>query len=255
MAEKLCLKWNDFQENISNAFRSFGDSLDFADVTLACEDGEQFEAHKIILATSSPIFQNLLNRNKNTNPIIYMRGVKSADLRAIVDFLYQGEANVFQGDLDSFLAIAQELKLKGLTGKEGETESDSEPKQFLDRDVRTKSKSLFNADQHAANLTNIEKAESTRTVALNSKPIASEDMLDQQVKSMMHKSQNKIQSGKRLTTAAICNVCGKEGHPRNISNHIESNHMEGISIPCSLCQKTFRSRTCLWKHRQTFHQL
>ena len=107
MAEKLCLKWNDFQENISNAFRSFGDSLDFADVTLACEDGEQFEAHKIILATSSPIFQNLLNRNKNTNPIIYMRGVKSADLRAIVDFLYQGEANVFQDDLDSFLAIAE----------------------------------------------------------------------------------------------------------------------------------------------------
>ena len=184
-----------------------------------------------------------------------MRGVKSADLRAIVDFLYQGEANVFQDDLDSFLATAQELKLKGLTGKEGETELDSEPKQFLDRDVRTKSKSLFNADQHAANLTNIEKAENARTVALNSKPIASEDMLDQQVKSMMHKSQNKIQSGKQWTTAAICDVCGKEGHPRNISNHIESNHMEGISIPCSLCQKTFRSRTCLWKHRQTFHQL
>ena len=60
-----------------------------------------------------------------------MRGVKSADLRAIVDFLYQGEANVFQDDLDSFLAIAQELKLKGLTGKEGETESDSEPNEFL----------------------------------------------------------------------------------------------------------------------------
>ena len=250
MAEKLCLKWNDFQENISNAFRSFGDSLDFADVTLACEDGEQFEAHKIILATSSPFFRNLLKRNKNTNPIIYMRGVKSADLRAIVDFLYQGEANVFQDDLDSFLAIAQELKLKGLTGL-----TDSEPKQFPDRDVRTKSKSPFYADQNAVNLTNIEKAESTRTVALNSKPIASEDMLDQQVKSMMHKSENKIQSGKRLTTAAICNVCGKEGHPRNISNHIETNHLEGISIPCSLCQKTFRSRTCLWKHRQVFHQL
>ena len=192
MAEKLCLKWNDFQENISNAFRSFGDSLDFADVTLACEDGEQFEAHQIILATSSPFFENLLKRNKNTNPIIYMRGVKSADLRAIVDFLYQGEANVFQGDLDSFLAIAQELKLKGLTGKEGETESDSEPNQFLGRTVEAKS--LFNAGQNAAHLPNIvEKAESTRTVALNSKPILSEDMLDQKWRSI-----------ERLDAPSIC---------------------------------------------------
>ena len=43
-----------------------------------------------------------------------MRGVNSVDLMAIVDFLYFGEANVFQEDLDSFLAIAKELELKGL---------------------------------------------------------------------------------------------------------------------------------------------
>ena len=32
-------------------------------------------------------------------------------------FLYCGEANVYQENLDSFLAIAEELKLKGLMGK------------------------------------------------------------------------------------------------------------------------------------------
>ena len=42
-----------------------------------------------------------------------MRGMKSVDLMAIVDFLYFGEANVFQEDLDSFLAIAEELELEG----------------------------------------------------------------------------------------------------------------------------------------------
>ena len=41
-----------------------------------------------------------------------MRGLKSNDLVAIVDFPYGGEANVFQEDLDSFLAIAEELQLK-----------------------------------------------------------------------------------------------------------------------------------------------
>ena len=40
----------------------------------------------------------------------------SEDLVAIMDFLYNGEANVFQESLDAFLALAEELKLKGLSG-------------------------------------------------------------------------------------------------------------------------------------------
>ena len=42
------------------------------------------------------------------------------DLMAIVDFCYYGKAKVFQENLDSFLAIAEELQLKGLMGKEDE---------------------------------------------------------------------------------------------------------------------------------------
>ena len=117
MSEKLCLHWNDFKENAISAFGNLREDADFADVTLACEDGKQVEAHKVILAASSPFFQNLLRRNKHPHPLIYMRGVKSDDLLAIVDFLYCGEANVYQDNLDSFLAIAEELQLKGLMGK------------------------------------------------------------------------------------------------------------------------------------------
>ena len=50
--------------------------------------------------------------------------MKSDDLLAIVDFLYRGEANVFQENLDSFLAIAEELQLKGLMGKNDEKVQD-----------------------------------------------------------------------------------------------------------------------------------
>ena len=96
MSEKLCLQWNDFQDNIKRAFGNLRGDNDFADVTLACEDGEQVEAHKVILAASSPFFKKLLGRNKHHRPVIYMRGMKSDDLVAIVDFLYRGEANVFQ---------------------------------------------------------------------------------------------------------------------------------------------------------------
>ena len=124
MSEKLCLQWNDFQENIKSAFGNLREDNDFTDVTLACEDGQQVEAHKVILAASSPFFQKLLGRNQHPHPLIYMRGMKSEDLLAIVDFLYRGEANVFQENLDSFLAIAEELQLKGLMGKTDEKVED-----------------------------------------------------------------------------------------------------------------------------------
>ena len=58
----------------------------FTDVTLACNDGKLVEAHKVILAASSSLLQNLLKRNKHSHPLIYTRGMKLEDLLSILDF-------------------------------------------------------------------------------------------------------------------------------------------------------------------------
>ena len=56
-SEKLCLKWNDFQENTISSFEVLRNDQEFADVTLACEYGTQVEAHKVILlGILEPIF-------------------------------------------------------------------------------------------------------------------------------------------------------------------------------------------------------
>ena len=115
--EELCaVKWVEYEDNVRKAFGSLRGEKDFTDVTLASEDGQQLEVHKVILAASSPFFKNILTKNKHSHPLIYMRKIKSVDLVAIIDFLYCGEANVYQENLDSFLAIAEELQLKGLMG-------------------------------------------------------------------------------------------------------------------------------------------
>ena len=119
--EKLCLKWNYFQENLNAAFGVLRNDQDFADVTLACEDVTQIETHKVILASSSPFFMDIFKRNKHPHPMIYMRGLKAEALVAMVDFLYYGEANVNQENLDTFLSLAEELRLKGLIGSSTET--------------------------------------------------------------------------------------------------------------------------------------
>ena len=254
MSEKLCLQWNDFHDNIKTAFGNLRDDNDFADVTLACEDGQQVEAHKVILAASSPFFQKLLGRNKHPHPLIYMRGIKVDDLLAIVDFLYCGEANVFQENLDSFLAIAQELELKGLKGKPDENVRDFE------EDVKPLSPSrplpAFNDIAKIAEPKR-EKTDSRNhnpgengALAIPSNFSGDLEELEDRVKSMMEKSGNKIAVGPRHTFADICKVCRKEGLGSNIKDHIEANHLEGVVIPCNLCDKTFRSRNALRMHKR-----
>ena len=125
-SEKLCLQWNDFKENITFSFKALRDDKDFTDVTLACEDGQNIEVHKTVLASTSPFFMELLKRHKHSHPLIYMRGIKSNLLVTIMDFLYHGEANVLQDDLDSFLALAEEFKLRGISGN---SQSDEEQQQ------------------------------------------------------------------------------------------------------------------------------
>merc|ERR1719494_1718589 len=117
MPEKLCLQWNDFKENVNSAFGKLRGDKEFTDVTLVCEDGQQMEAHKVVLASSSPIFEKILQKSKHPYPLLYLKGFQSKDFASILDFLYFGEANVHQEDLDSFLTIAEETKLKGLTGQ------------------------------------------------------------------------------------------------------------------------------------------
>ena len=248
MSEKLCLQWNDFQNNVKSAFGNLREDNDFADVTLACEDGQQVEAHKVILAASSPFFQKLLGRNKHPHPLIYMRGIKSDDLLAIVDFIYRGEANVYQENLDSFLAIAEELQVKYLMremneGVKGFEETDN----YLPPTVLPAFRAGENIPKNSFKSQNYNPGEN-RSFAIPSNFSGGLDELEERVKSLMEKSQNRIASGNRL--ADICKVCEKEGEGRNIKEHIEANHLEGIDIPCNLCDKTFRYRNGFRKHKR-----
>ena len=73
--------------------------------------------------------------------------------------------------------------------------------------------------------------------------------LDQKVRSMMELGQNMLASGRKTY---VCKVCGKESQNSAIRDHIETTHIDSIIIPCHFCDKTFRSRASLRRHK--FHQ-
>ena len=250
MSEKLCLQWNDFKDNIKSAFGNLREDKEFSDVTLACEDGQQVEVHKVILAASSPFFRTLLGRNKHSHPLIYMRGVKSDDLLTIMDFLYRGEANVCQENLDSFLAIAEELQLKGFTGKIYNKIEDFNAEEKC---LPLKPQNVINTNTKDTNpsikrhMSKVHCPEENISLAI---PGIFEE-LEERVKSLMEKSQKNIES--RNERAHICKVCGKGGAANAIKDHIEANHLDGIVIPCNHCNMTFSSRNALRLHGYRKH--
>jgi len=56
--QQFCLRWNNFQANITSQFEALRDEEDFVDVTLAC-DGQRLKAHKVVLSACSPYFKEL----------------------------------------------------------------------------------------------------------------------------------------------------------------------------------------------------
>jgi len=127
-SEKFCLRWNDFESNISVAFRELREEKDFFDVTLACDDS-QIQAHKVILSACSPFFRNVLRRNPHQHPLLYLKGVKYSELMSVLNFMYMGEVNVAQEELNSFLSVAEDLRVKGLTQNNSDSSTKLLPKQ------------------------------------------------------------------------------------------------------------------------------
>merc|ERR1712126_201452 len=118
-SEKFSLRWNDFQTNISKSFSDLRREKDFFDVTLISDDQSKFLAHKVVLSSCSSFFKSILRIANSSNPIIYLSGVSSWNLSLALDYMYQGEVQVFQELLDDFLVAAQNLKIQGLISNSG----------------------------------------------------------------------------------------------------------------------------------------
>lgn len=120
-AQQFCLRWNNYQTNLTSVFDQLLQSESFVDVTLAC-DGHSIKAHKMVLSACSPYFQTLFFDNPCQHPIIIMRDIKWAELKAAVEFMYKGEINVSQEQIGPLLKVAEMLKIRGLA----EVNSDQE---------------------------------------------------------------------------------------------------------------------------------
>ena len=141
--EKFCLKWDDFKDNIKLSFKELKENENFADITLVCENNQLIKAHRVILASSSPILKDIiLNIKESNNLFLYMRGIDAKNMSYLINFIYNGEVNIYQEELNDFLTLADEFKLNGLAEDNSKDKPENDISAYS-KDIEVNSLSQF----------------------------------------------------------------------------------------------------------------
>lgn len=124
-ADHFCLKWNNYQLNMVTELDSLRVSEDLVDVTLSC-DGQLFKAHKVVLSMCSSYFRNVFKDNPCKHPVVILKDVNQDDVKALLNFVYQGTVYISEKKLASFLRTAELLQIRGLAGAASTINTDLE---------------------------------------------------------------------------------------------------------------------------------
>ena len=276
------LKWGEFQPFISNSVRSLRVLGDFTDVTLVCEDG-QLEAHRVILSASSPFFQRVLKLGAGHGQLlIFIRGVEIGQMTSLLDFIYTGEIELARDEVDQFILLAGELKIKGLvsdevfdkqTDKMLPAQNDASNERNVEKKASEEEppkKMMGLASEVLANLQNkvgirVSKGmDKSTTGNQKSEMIAFEEKVKVEklefkkefVSDAMSELEKKIESMmEKGEKGFVCNMCEKyAGTRQHVIYHIEANHVEGLKHSCTECDRSFKVRHSLQSHINRKHK-
>ena len=250
-SELFSLEWDKFQINAGNTLKMLLGDTNYTDVTLACDDDKQIKAHKVILSSCSSFFQNILLKNPHPNPLIYLKGVSFAELNSIIKFMYLGQTEVKQEDLNHFMEIAQDLKVLGLLGELGKDvlpnvdeienlgklvekvkENEKEDVELVKQEDEPQSRNFSQYDIFEESLDLA--VEGVKTKEKDNESFHCE-MCDFGTKSSssLHRHQKLIHSASR--TKYRCNICEKTfSLPHGLAQHKKTAH-DDTKYSCNVC--------------------
>jgi len=235
------LSRSDFQSSTKDAFKLLKQDTDFLDVTLACEDGKQVKAHKVVLSSFSSVFQNILKNNPHSHPLLYLTGVEEQDVLNILDFIYLGEAKIVQDDLKRFMDIAEKFKINGLTSF---TTNDEHQKPVASEETMM---NVLEEEPSCLAVGNLKSEECVDEYINNDGLMLDENAVAEEGEFKPLEEQSKRRFG--------CDECDyKATQSGSLKVHVMAKH-KGIRFPCQACDYKGTTKGNTRMHMRNKHSL
>ena len=291
---QFSLKWDSYEANMKSFIGEINGQSEFTDVTLVTGDGQQMEVHRMILSAFSPVLRTMFGQKSSPSTLLFLRGVSSKCLTAILGFMYLGEVNILEEDLPELLAVAKDLQLKGLTHgdphvapgapqlrleekkQEKETQNlirnqknfdniddlDDQVKHddldHLDHQLKIiKDKMDLGTKEEAANEeeTKLNITDEEEPIAPNDKSMELSGSISREgLEEMLSNSMVKIEGGYSCTNCDKQTFGSKNGRS-HMKRHIEAKHIAGLEFNCPHCGQKFTSRNSVARHVMRLHRM
>ena len=249
--EKYSLTWQTYSDHLRSMMKELMMNEDFADVTLVTEDKKQIKANINILSACSPVFKDTLKKEKNSNQIMYLRGIQFPEMESIMQFIYLGEATFYEERMDEFLSVAKLLEIKELcnAGREMNDEPDNEPEPSVPvtPTERVEEKTV-SSDQIIEHAPKERTSEVLGTANTNECEQCHKSFYDGRT---LRKHQRSVHEGVKYA----CDQCDHQATQQGgLKRHIQNKH-EGVRYACDQCDQQFTLQNNLRQHIKNKHEV
>ena len=246
------IKWDLFNLNLRTSLQDIRNKKELFDVTLVCED-EEIPCHKLVLSASSSFFRNMFS--KHHNPLIYLVNINIKDLSKLVDFMYNGEVEIKEENIRSFLATAEILKVKGLHVPNPSEYLAADPHVTSDVDSEDRSETqdaefgdlptLGNPESQSKNISKPTSSTSPEENIVI--PLAFDHFLSQNMNTRQTCTDQDDQ-----VNFFNCDICHEILKTKKLL-YRHKKKQNGEQIPCDVCGKLYNRKDTMINHKMKFH--
>ena len=263
---KVKLNWQTASAELLISLKEIWANDGFSNVTLTFEDGAVIQTNRTLIAALSPVMRNFLEGKESQNSKIFMFGIDSSTMKALLDFVFTEEICIEQEKLDLFLSTATKLKVCGFMddNKENLTEkSDNEYPQYDSKQEilcpTINELTSFDSAVFERELEVDLNAHSEETVQKNRSDLLDSEDNTQNFDARL-KVEEEIADKKKGISCFICKAAGKLDHDRfpsidDLNQHEKEVHTRDNSpvYNCDQCGLEFHKLVVFNQHKRKEH--
>jgi len=173
-------------------------------------------------------------------------------MQAILQFMYLGEANIFQGRINKFMLIAKEFELKEVSEECLDEEEESDGFDIVEHLIGRERN-----DEEGVQEEDIEKNTSLDKIIYDTNSMGEQHYLDvdaceyDAVKNVKAKLKPLV---KQEGDFFYCDQCDYQTRRKgDVKKHWQYKH-EGVSYACGQCEYRPKDRSSLRKHQRAIHE-